>query len=86
MALLKCFLPIYPLGHRVSEMSSTGITRGFGFASVENENLLLEMLDLLVVPAPAIVGNIGLRNRFFAVLRAILDCIVLNVLITIMLR
>jgi len=30
MALFKCFLPINPLGHNVSEMSSTGMTRGQG--------------------------------------------------------
>ena len=28
IARFKCFLPIKPLGHSVSEMSSTGITRG----------------------------------------------------------
>jgi len=50
MALFKCFLPIYPLGHKVSEISSTGITRGFGFESVEKKNDLLE-LDLLVLAA-----------------------------------
>lgn len=28
IARFKCFLPINPFGHRVSEMSSTGTTRG----------------------------------------------------------
>ena len=28
MALLRCFFPMKPLGHRVSDTSSTGTTRG----------------------------------------------------------
>lgn len=29
IAFSKCFLPMYPLGHNVSEISSTGMTSGF---------------------------------------------------------
>jgi hypothetical protein len=35
MAFSKCFLPMYPLGHKVSEMSSTGMTRGLLFIALE---------------------------------------------------
>lgn len=28
MAFWRCFLPMYPLGHNVSDMSSTGMTSG----------------------------------------------------------
>lgn len=48
MARLRCFFPIYPLGHNVSDTSSTGITNGDSVDDDENENendaLLLRMI------------------------------------------
>jgi hypothetical protein len=44
MAFWRCFLPMYPLGHNVSEISSTGMMRGeelLVLVVVENKLLLL---------------------------------------------
>ena len=42
IALFRYFFPMYPLGHRVSEMSSTGITRSGGGPTADAENSEME--------------------------------------------
>lgn len=48
IAFSRCFLPMYPLGHNVSEISSTGMTRGFVIVEKsENVTSLLWVLAVL---------------------------------------
>ena len=41
MALFKCFFPMYPLGHNVSDISSTGMTRDDDDDDDDEENWFL---------------------------------------------
>ncbi len=61
MALLRCFFPMYPLGHRVSEISSTGITN----CSQENaEKVLIDDCRRIAVATirDALENNMVLRK------------------------
>ena len=69
MACWRCFLPMYPLGHNVSEISSTGMMRG--------EELLVLVVVVVVANRRTFTTN---YNSYVVVLIPVVSVSILMVL------